>query len=294
MVSSSSKTALSFSAMFCQHICGVWLDLPQVEQVVPYAGQWTRRTAVRSCLPWPRCPQKQHVALGFTWSLLEMSGGVWSLCGFGLGGLRGLVLLVWFAPLGVGCRCCRLYPLVRASSPSSMALAMVGVVMVIADRFPAALTSTKRMVSSTVIDWLVHLRRSSWISASARPMQSWSATLSSPWLLTASQPEHFFTKRHTSAWPLSLAANDRIGSPLSCIIRERATLATFGFSSLTARALIAARRSASGVSSIGKGPTALRVTSRLSLVSRHSSNWMLASAGDRCTAWEYALHLVRK
>ena len=124
-------------------------------------------------------------------------------------------------------------------------------------------------------------RRSSCISASARPMQSWSATLSSPWLLERSQPAHFLMKRHTSACPRSLAAKDRIGSPLSWTIRERATLATFGFSSRTARALMAASRSASGSSSTGKGPIVLRVTSLRNFASRHSNSCMLVSVPVR-------------
>lgn len=60
---------------------------------------------------------------------LNPRGGVWC----GLRGLVGVALVGWFAPLGVGCRCCRLYPLIRASSPSSIAFAIVGVAMVTAD-----------------------------------------------------------------------------------------------------------------------------------------------------------------
>ena len=68
---------------------------------------------------------------------------------------------------------------------------------------------------------------------------------------------------HTSACPRRWAANDLMGSPLSCTILDKATLATFGFSSLTARALMAASRLTSVYSSMGVGPTAFLVTSRL-------------------------------
>ena len=172
-----------------------------------------------------------------------------------------------------------------ASPPSSsMAFIVVGVVIVTADRLPAALTSTNRMVSSTPMSWLGCLRRS---SASARPMQSWSATLSSPWSQIWSQLVHFLVKRQTSAW----AANERIGSPLSCIILLRATL---GFSSLTASARMAFSRFSSVKSSRCKGPTQFRVTSRLNLVSQHSRSWMVVSFPCSSTACEYDLQRVRK
>ena len=47
-------------------------------------------------------------------------------------------------------------------------------------------------------------------------------------------------------------------------------------------------------SSMGVGPTAFLVTSRLRFASRHSSSWMLVSASVSLTAVEYVLHLVRK
>ena len=100
---------------------------------------------------------------------------------------------------------------------SLRACALLGVDIVMADFFPAALTSMKRMVSSTHMSWSGCLSRSSWISASARPMQSWSATRSSPWFTIPSQSGHFFKKRHTSACPRRRAANARMGfSPVLC------------------------------------------------------------------------------
>ena len=162
--------------------------------------------------------------------------------------------------------------------------------IVSADLLPAALTSTNLIVSSTLMLWSGCLRRSSWISASARPTQSWSATRSSPWLEMRSQPGHFFVKRQTSACSRSLAANARIGSPRSCAIRESATLATFGFSSLTASDLMAAKRSTSVDSAIGRGPMEFLVTSRRSLESQHSSSCTGISASVSCTAWTYDLH----
>ena len=68
----------------------------------------------------------------------------------------------------------RRYVLEMASPPSSSArpFVEVGVDMVTVDLLPAALISTNRIVSSTPISWSGCLRRSSWISASARPMQS--------------------------------------------------------------------------------------------------------------------------
>ena len=185
----------------------------------------------------------------------------------GVGGLRG-----------GGGRCCRLYCDVTASALwSSRACALLGVDIVMADFFPATLTSMKRMVSSTHRSWSGCLRRSSWISASARPMHSWSATRSSPWFTIPSQLGHFFKKRHTSACPRRRAANARMGSVRSCVILDRATRATFVFSAVTARDFMAASNSFSVMPSIGKGPTAFLVTSRLRLESQHSSNCMVRS-----------------
>lgn len=82
-----------------------------------------------------------------------------------------------------------------------------------------------------------------------------------------------------------------MGSPRSWIMRERATLATLGFSSRTARALMVVSKSASEKSSIGKGSTMFLVTSLRSFGSRHSRSWMDTSVRTAC---EYARHLVRK
>ena len=57
---------------------------------------------------------------------------------------------------------------------------------------------------------------------------------------------------------------------------------------------MAASRSTSVYSSMGVGPTAFLVTSRLRLGSRHSSSWIRVSASVCLTAVEYVLHLVRK
>ena len=143
----------------------------------------------------------------------------------GVGGLRG-----------GGGRCCRLYCDVTVSALwSSRACALLGVDIVMADFFPATLTSMKRMVSSTHRSCSGCLRRSSWISASARSMHSWSATRSSPWFTIPSQLGHFFKKRHTSACPRRRTANARMGSVRSSVILDRATQATFMFSAVTAR-----------------------------------------------------------
>ena len=162
----------------------------------------------------------------------------------------------------------------------------MGVVINAADRLPAARTSTKWIVTSTPMSWSGCFRRSSCISASAKPMQSWSATRSSPWFEMRSQPAHFFVNRHTSTWPRSLAANALTGSPRSWDILLRATLATLGFCSLTANALMALSRSASAISSSGVGPMAFLVTSLRNLASQHSRSWIEVSWPGSCTACE--------
>ena len=164
----------------------------------------------------------------------------------GVGGLRG-----------GGGRCCRLYCDVTASALwSSRACALLGVDIVMADFFPATLTSMKRMVSS---------------------IHSWSATRFLPWFTIPSQLGHFFKKWHTSACPRRRAANARMGSVRSCVILDRATRATFVFSAVTARDFMAASNSFSVMPSNGKGLTAFLVTSRLRLESQHSSNCMVRS-----------------
>ena len=112
------------------------------------------------------------------------------------------------------------------------------------------------------------------------------------WSQIWSQLVHFLVKRQTSACPRRRAANERIGSRLSCIILLRATLATLGFSSLTASARMAFSRF-SVKSSRCKGPTQFRVTSR-NLVSQHSRSWMVVSFACSSTACEYDLQRVRK
>jgi hypothetical protein len=85
-----------------------------------------------------------------------------------------------------------------------------------------------------------------------------------------------------------------MGSPLSCIILLRATLATLGFSSLTASARMALSKFSSVNSSRGMGPTQFRVTSRLSFASHHSSSCMVVLSVVKWTACEYDLKRVTK
>ena len=150
-----------------------------------------------------------------------------------------------------------------------------------ADLLPAALTSTNLIVSSTLMLW------SGGLPGSQHPPRPCRV---GPPPEMRSQPGHFFVKRQTSTCPQSLAANVRIGSPRSCVIRESATLATFGFSSLTASDLMAVKRSTSVYSAIGVGPMEFVVTSHRSLESQHSSSCTGISALVSCTAWMYDFH----
>lgn len=177
--------------------------------MVPNAGHLTLLRAVRSCSPWPVSPQNE-VGVGWRprWCL-----GLWSLC------CGRPVLGAWLRCVGValpgpcgrwGVCFWRRYALLMAfpSSSSCSSLAVVGDAIEMADLLPAALTSTNRIVSSTVRSWFGSLRRSSRISESASPTVSWSATCSSPWFETTVHPTpvHAFRNLHTSAWPLSLAS----------------------------------------------------------------------------------------
>ena len=79
----------------CQHMWAKWFSLPQVEQVVPNAGQWILRWAVLSCssclcyLQYAHGPRPWLVA-GLPWWLFPLAG-VALLVGLPLVGLCWLV-----------------------------------------------------------------------------------------------------------------------------------------------------------------------------------------------------------
>ena len=172
--------------------------------------------AVLDEVPCPRHPQKLHVPLSV------VLGGVargWLVRAFGS---------AWLC--GRRC-CCRLYPLFTASSqsaPSSRALVdgVVGAFSALAARFPVAFFSTKCRVCSTVIRLVASSMRSFWVSGSAMPIHSWSDTLLSLWSTTWPQLAHVSWNSHVSATPLNRDTKDLYDSPLSCVVRANANVAT--------------------------------------------------------------------
>ena len=202
------------SSMACQHSFEKWLGRPHDWQVLPYAGHCAFLMAVLDEVPCPCRPLKLHVPLS-----VVLGGVAWgrSVKGF------GTPWLCW--------RCCRLYPLFTASSrsaPSSRALVdgVVGAFSAMEARFPVAFFSTKRRVCSTVIRLVASSMRSSWMSGSAMLMHSWSDTLLSLWSTMWSQLVHRSWNSHVSAMPLNRDSKDLYDSPLSCVMRANANVAT--------------------------------------------------------------------
>jgi len=64
------------------------------------------------------------------------------------------------------------------------------------------------------------------MSGSAMPMHSWFNTLLLLWLTTWPQLAHFSWNSHVSATALNHDAKDLYDSPLSCVVRANANVAT--------------------------------------------------------------------